>query len=115
MNIDYLVNLNINNFSKLSENNPNYFDNQLIFNDKIDNNNGQVNYNLINNRPIAKKHSSTILKSPKKELSDSPEKKILGDINSLIKIRFRTPNREDDCAQPFPLNLMIPANVNFFH
>lgn len=97
-----------NSFSKLSDNNPNVYD------DNIEKNNENQNYNLIINKPIAKKHSSSILKSPKKELLEAAEKKILGDINSLIKTRFKNPKIEDDGNQLFFLNLLIPANVNKF-
>ncbi len=110
MNIDYILNLHGNSFSNLSFNNVNEYENKITQNDKNHKNNENI-YNVINNRSTGNKLSQTSLKSSPKELQESSDKKILGDINSLIKTRFQNPKNEDNSSQPFFLNLMIPANV----
>lgn len=80
----------------------------MILNERIEKN----EENIINTNPVNKKSSSNILKSPKKESLEFSEKKIFGDINALIKSRFKIPKIEDNSEQQFFLNLLIPANVN---
>jgi hypothetical protein len=86
------------------------YDNKIILNEQIEKN----EENLINNIPVVRKHSSNIIKSPKRDLLELSEKKNLGDINSLIKSRFKNPKYEDYSESQFFLNLLVPANVNFF-
>ena len=110
MNLDYILNVDMK-FSKLNEDKQNGFNNHKLIKENTDKNNDDVNYNIINNRPIVKRRSSIILKSPKKELFESTEKKILGDINCLIKSKFKNPKIEDNYSQLFFSNMIIPANV----
>lgn len=99
--------------SKFYCNFHNAYENHLILRENNDKNNENFNHNIINNKPNYRRRSS-FLKSPKKEFFETSEKKILGDINSLIKSRFGNSKIEENRVQSSILYMMIPANVNDF-
>jgi len=103
---------NFSNFKKLNDNLNNIEENNIILNNNNDNiENNDINCKIISEISINKKLPTIIIKSPKKDQIEYSDKKILGDINSLIKTRFKNPKVEDNSEQKFFLNLLIPANV----
>ena len=99
------------NLKHINENAEQAEEINVILNENIGKEDENISHNLIKNKPIDKRSSLSILRSPKKELIEFSDKRNLGDLNSLIKSRFKDTNNEVNSEQQFFLTLNIPANV----